>query len=265
MLNRKLVNQETDPILFAHKTSAANGVYRRSIDDTTVGESIVDDGIKLNGEVIGVTNHTIVISHKRNYFSIIEKTLAGQMPDIGDFIEIVPYVRNGFNGQPMRKLVKADTQFMDGLFLYMNSCLLGDDQVRIPGDKVHNPVLLNLICQLQETKLSDGFRKITNLFVDVGANNFRVVDPKDDEELSQGMPSIRFNVPGPKFKGDVEIIVDCATDTYSVNFYGDEVRKCDFVHFDELAKVLEDALDDGLWKQIKVNVISKAKPKRKAA
>lgn len=265
MLDREKIRAEIKPLLFSHMAKNARGIYIYFIDGIPVGKNAFGSSVDakpFEGKVIEVTDEVVVVNPKRNTFNIVDKSLMTEIPNVGDKVEIIPYFRKEFNGQRMGEPVKEATQYMDGLFLNENSSILGEGIVRIPGPEVKNQQLKDLIEYLQRNTLSDGHRKITHLMADVGAKNFIVVDPvEEDGEIGEQLPSLKFSVNSTKFAGDVQIVYHYDSDTFSMGFYDSEVNIIENLYFDDLAPTMEEHLDNDLWQQITVKVISKAKRK----
>lgn len=265
MFNREEVYAAVKPELFSHLSKNAKCLYKFFIDGFPLGSSMLGSSVDpkpFTGKVIIVNEQAIIVEQKKNHFFILDKSIVSEVPSVGDKVEVIPYFRKQFNGEPVGELATEDTQYMDGLFLNRNSCILGDGTVRIPGDEVKNPTLRATIVYLQTLKLSDGYRTITDLLVDAGIKTFKVNDPIEPDDYSA--PSIEFTVNTQKFKGDVKIEYDYGMDTYTITLAGHDKSPLENVYFDQLATVFEDYIDDGSWKKTQVNVLSKAKRKKVA-
>jgi hypothetical protein len=113
-----------------------------------------------------------------------------------------------------------------------------------------------LIEQLEELPAPDGFRRITHLLVDAGARDFSWVDP-EPRDIIRTPPAISFTVSTAKFQGRVRVLHERGLDLHAVELSrdGELVERVDRVYFDDLGEVLERLIDDGSWRQIRVNVL----------
>jgi hypothetical protein len=108
----------------------------------------------------------------------------------------------------------------------------------------------------------DRFRRISHLLVDAGARDFVCVDPKP-EDIIATPPSITFSVDTAKFSGQVTILYDRSLDLYVIQLLDDdEMADCvDAVSFDRLGEALERLIDDGRWRQIRIDVLARSSRK----
>lgn len=106
----------------------------------------------------------------------------------------------------------------------------------------------------------DRFRRINHLLVDAGARDFVCVDPEPDDTTP---PSISFAVDTAKFRGQVTIRYAYGLDLYVVELHrgSERVERAEEVSFDMLGDLLERLIDDGRWRQIRIDVV--AQPSRK--
>lgn len=96
--------------------------------------------------------------------------------------------------------------------------------------------------------------------VDAGARDFVCVDPEPDGITP---PSIAFSVDTAKFSGPVTISYDYGMDLYVIELRRDSklIERVEEISFDMLGEVLERLIDDGHWRQIRIDVL--AQPSRK--
>ncbi|WP_375335449.1 hypothetical protein [Burkholderia pseudomallei] len=100
----------------------------------------------------------------------------------------------------------------------------------------------------------DRFRRISHLLVDACARDFVCVDPEPDDTTP---PSIAFAVDTAKFSGQVTIRYDYGMDLYVVELHRDSelIERVEDVSVDMLGEVLGRLIDDGCWRQVRVNVL----------
>ena len=184
----------------------------------------------------------------------------------GAKVHVQPYARRRFDG------LRADTpevvteKTSDGTPYTITRHILGKAPAKLPIPEPQCMELGQLIEQLEEMPVPDGFRCITHMLVDAGARDFAWVDPKPSK-IIETPPAISFTVSTTKFEGQVTILYDRGGDTYVVELHrdGELIDRHDEVYFDMLGEVLERLIDDGRWRLIGVSVIdAKASRQRQA-
>lgn len=138
---------------------------------------------------------------------------------------------------------------------------IGGKALMLPIEKAQNPYLNDLVGQIQMLPALDGVRKLINILADVGATNFHYEDDvyENDGENQSLTPALFWDVTKCEiFTGRMGIVYDRCADTYQV-VYGEQV--VEGLYFDDLATWFARLLDDGAWKSISTQLLSKAQPK----
>jgi len=210
-----------------------------------------------DGKVVVITDEFVFVKTARTQFAVLDRSLVTTVPEIGDKVHVVPYIRRRFDGG------RADTPepAEDG----SRRLLIGHAPAKLPIPEPQCPELDELIQQLETLPAPDGFRRITHMLVDANARDFIWVDP-EPENIVSTPPAISCTVSTGKFEGQVTIIYDRGADAYEVELSqnGELVKRVDDIYFDMLGDVLEQWIDDGTWRRIQVTVTHPAS-KRKAA
>ena len=209
------------------------------------------------GKVIATTEEAIVVKTGRAEFAVLDRTLVTEVPDEGAKVQIEPYARRRFDG------LRADTpeertQFTtDGQPYTVKTLVLGSAPAKLPIPEVRCPELQELIQQMEQLPAPDGFRRITHLLVDAGAPDFTWVDPLPKDIIATP-PAITFSVVTTKFQGRVTVLYERGLDLYAVELHrdGELVDRVDEVFFDALGEVLQQLIDDGSWRLIRVQRLS---------
>lgn len=215
------------------------------------------------GKVIADTGDAIVVKTGRAEFAVLDRALLTEVPDEGTKVQVQPYARHRFDG------LRADTpeerieHTADGTPYTVQTHILGSAPAKLPIPQPRCPELQELINQLEQLPAPDGFRCITHLLVDAGARDFSVVDPLPDD-IIRTPPAISFTVATAKFQGQVTVLYERADDLYAIELKraGELVERIDQVLFDSLGETLEQLIDDGSWRRIRVQRLSGGKPTR---
>lgn len=220
----------------------------------------VIDPQPFEGKVIVKTDNAIIVQIARAQFAIVDRPLACCDPDEGTKVVVTPYARHHFDGTRLDAPAEETRQTEDGHTYTVQSVILGGTTTRLPLPKPRCPELAALIEQLEQLPAPDRFRRISHLLVDAGARDFVCVDPEPNDTTP---PSIAFSVDTAKFSGQVTITYAYGLDLYVVELHRAEecVDRVEDISFDMLGEVLERLIDDGRWRQIRIEV--RAQPSRK--
>lgn len=216
------------------------------------------DPLPCEGTVIAATASMIVIRTGRAQFAVVDPQLASQQPDVGASVKVTPYARHHFDGRRIDTPTQEIRHTADGHAYTVESFTLGGAITHLPLPTPRCPQLAELIEQIENLPAPDGFRRVAHLLVDAGAKNFTCVDP-DDADIIKTPPAIRFTVSSAKFAGQITILYERGSDSYAIDQHrdGELVNRVDDVYFPELGHVLESLIDDGSWRQIKIELLSR--------
>lgn len=209
------------------------------------------------GKVIARTKDAIVVKTGRAEFAVLDRQLVTEEPEEGTKVKVQPYVRRRFDGLRADTPEERTEQLPDGTSYTLRTHVLGSAPAKLPIPEPRCPELKGLIQQLEELPAPDGFRRITHLLVDAGAHDFTWTDPLP-KDILKTPPAISFKVATGKFSGQVTVLYERAGDLYAVELRrNDELYdRAEDVFFDDLGRVLERLVDDGSWRQIKIEIIS---------
>lgn len=245
------------------------------------------------GKVVLMTESFILVQEKgtKNHFIIVNKAYVDNLPELGNQIEVTPYARKHFNGKRIDEPEQETLTLDDGTRYVTTKMILGGETTElplpIPKEHIQCPELLELIEQLENLPAPDGFRQISHLLVDAGANNFTLNDPKATD-ITHSPPSISFTVENAKFTGKMTIAYDRGADTYVIQATPSaypstqskpittqtiaetdntlsntsldaiepmEAMQITDVYFDDLGLRLAELIDDGSWQVIGVKTL----------
>jgi hypothetical protein len=235
--------------------------FKFSIYDGQPAESVMGfhiDPQPCEGTVIAATASMIVIRIGRTQFVVVDSQLASQQPDVGTVVKVTPYARRHFDGTridtPTRELQHA----ADGHAYTVKSFTLGGAITHLPLPTPHCPQLADLIEQIENLAAPDGFRRIAHLLVDAGAKDFTCIDA-EDADIIKTPPAIRFTVTTAKFAGQVTVLYECGSDSFVIELHrrSELIDRVENVYFPNLGRVLESLIDDGSWRQIKIETVSR--------
>ncbi|WP_313024524.1 GTPase [Pseudomonas lopnurensis] len=207
-----------------------------------------------DGTVIAITDAAIVIKVGRADFAVVDRNMVTQQPAEGDKVHVQPYARRCFDGK-RADTPEERTETWNGHSYSVKTVVLGSAAAKLPIPTPQCPELKALIEQLEELPAPDGYRRITHLLVDAGARDFTWVDPEPDD-IIKTPPAIAFDVATGKFEGRVTVLYERGDDLYAVELRrGEElVERVDEVFADSLGEVLERLIDDGQWRQIRLEI-----------
>ncbi|MDO8886215.1 hypothetical protein [Candidatus Oleimmundimicrobium sp.] len=213
------------------------------------------------GKVIADTGDAIVVKIGRAEFAVLDRALVTEVPVEGAKVQVQPYARRRFDGLRADTPEELTEYAADGTPFTLQTHVLGSAPAKLPIPQPRCPELQELINQLEQLPAPDGFRRVTHLLVDAGARDFSVIDPLP-EDIIKTPPTISFTVATEKFQGQVTLLYDRADDLYVIelNRDGELVERIDKVFFDSLGETLEQLIDDGSWRRIRVQCLSGSKP-----
>lgn len=216
----------------------------------------VVDPLPFEGRVVVANDDAIVVKIKPSEFAVLDPALVTVVPREGAKVQVRPYARRRFDGLRADTPQERTEYSADGTPYTIKTHLLGSARIKLPLPEPQCPELAALIEQLEELRAPDGFRHLSHMLVDAGAQDFICVDPAPAQIIATP-PSISFSVATATFAGRVTIYYDRGADTYGVTLerHGELVERCEDVHFDELGQALERLIDDGRWRRIEVSVV----------
>jgi hypothetical protein len=257
-MDTQVIRHQMEGLVCAHIPSNAR-TYQFDIFDgqpkvSTLGFAI--DPRPFEGKVIARTNEAIVVKTGRTQFAVLDRSLVTEVPDEGAKVQVEPYARKRFDGQRADTPEESTRLTSDGRPYVIQTMVLGSALAKLPIPEPRCPELRDMIKQLEELPAPDGFRKVTHLMVDAGAEHFCWVDPLP-KDIIKTPPAIAFSVFTAKFQGRVRVLYVRGMDVYAVELYRDDecVERVDNVFCDELGKVLERLIDDGSWRRIRVQCL----------
>ncbi|AIV76709.1 hypothetical protein X994_323 [Burkholderia pseudomallei] len=235
--------------------------YRIYDDQPAVSAmGFVIDPQPFEGKVVAKTENAIIVQTARAQFAVVDRHLASHDPDEGAKVAVTPYARHHFDGTRLDAPLEETRQTADGQTYTVQSVILGGSTTRLPIPTPQCPELAALIEQLEQLPAPDRFRRVSHLMVDAGARDFVCVDPEPDNITP---PSIAFAVDTAKFSGQVTISYDHGMDLYVIELRRDSklIERVEEISFDMLGDLLDRLIDDGHWRQIRIDVL--AQPSRK--
>jgi hypothetical protein len=217
------------------------------------------------GKVVADIGDGIVVklAGKRAEFAVLDRALVTQEPGEGAQVRVEPYARRRFDGERADTPKREIRTLPDGTQYEMQSLILGQTTAKLPIPEPRCPELRDLIEQLEELSAPDGFRHLSHLLVDAGAQDFTWVDPLP-ENICKTPPAISFTVATAKFQGRVTVRYERGQDLYAVelNRGGEIVERVEQVDVTSLGRTLERLLDDGTWRRIRVLPLASGKSTR---
>ncbi|ARL21171.1 GTPase [Burkholderia pseudomallei] len=229
--------------------------YRIYDDQPAVSAmGFVIDPQPFEGKVVAKTDHAIIVQIARAQFAVVDRHLASNDPEEGTKVAVTPYARHHFDGTRLDAPVEEVRQTTDGQTYTVQSVILGGSMTKLPVPTPRCAELAALIEQLEQLPAPDRFRRISHLLVDAGAHDFVCVDPGPDDTTP---PSIAFAVDTAKFSGQVTIRYDYGMDLYVIELRHDSelIERVEEVSFDMLGEALGRLIDDGCWRQVRVDVL----------
>jgi hypothetical protein len=235
--------------------------YRIYDDQPAVSTlGFVIDPQPFEGKVIAKTDHAIIVQIARVQFAVVDRRLATRDPDVGTKVAVTPYARHHFDGTRLDAPVEETRQTTDGQTYTVQSVILGGSTTKLPVPKPRCAELAALIDQLEQLPAPDRFRRISHLLVDANAHDFVCVDPEPDDVAP---PSIAFAVDTARFSGRVTLRYEYRMDLYVIELHRDGklIDRVEEIAFDMLGESLEQLIDDGHWRQIRIDVLARSSRK----
>jgi len=265
-MDKNAIRAQMPMLVAGHVPSNCRNFSMRIYDGEPVSSALGFhvDPQPFEGKVIVATDAAIVVKMGRATFAVLDRTLVTAVPEIGAKVHVEPYARRRFDGQRADTPEPSTERTCDGVPYTVTTILLGDAPAKLPVPTPRCPELLELIGQIEKLPAPDRFRRLSHLLVDAGAKDFTWVDPLP-HNIVNTPPAIGFTVDTAKFRGRVTVIYDRGFDYYSVVLAGTDgqsINRVDHIDFSSLGTVLEDLIDDGSWRRIRVQCTSARKPAR---
>lgn len=211
------------------------------------------DAKPFEGTVVSKTDDIVVVKTGRTEFAVLDRSLMTEDVPVGAKVHVEPYARRRFDGQRADTPVVEDLRTVNGQLFTSATLMVGQAPAPLPIPVPKCPELRDMVEQLETLPAPDGFRCISHMLVDAGAREFKWVDPAP-EEIIQMPPSISFVVSTTKFQGSVMVVYERGLDLYRVELHqgGYLTFRADELCLDQLGNALEDLIDDGSWRRIRV-------------
>ncbi|MDR5798933.1 MULTISPECIES: hypothetical protein [Caballeronia] len=220
------------------------------------------------GKVVDESAEWLLVKVATSSMFAIGKGLLEHVPEVGAVVRITPYARRRFDGTRLDVPAKKDA--IAGTVT--NVFVICEARSELPVDKgsIRCPFLRDLVEQVEERVAPDGIRTIAQVLIDAGAVNLPVGmrDPSEEDEIL-APPTLQFRINNTRFKGFLNIVLDRATDSFTVQLAEHDtwsvVKEERHVYFSSLAAVIVGLVDDGKWRFAKVDVLKSAPRRTKAA
>jgi hypothetical protein len=224
------------------------------------------DPTPFEGKVIAHTDEALIVQTARTHFAIVDRQLVTVCVDIGTRIFVSPYCRRDFDGERLDKPIIEDHADADGTMYQIRRIAVGGQHLKLPLPPLRCEYLQHLREHIESLLATDGFRTIANLLVDAKASAFQLIDPTR-ANIIKTPPEISCAVHTDKFAGRVAVIYDRAMDCYVVELRDDSHIVCrkETIFVDALAQTIENLIDDGKWRDIKVEVLKTPRSTKIAA
>lgn len=265
-MDRQAIRNEMPQLVVAHLPKNTTKFHFRIYDgspvETALGFAI--DPKPFEATVIALTAAAIVAKTGRAEFAVIDCELASQQPEIGTRLRVTPYFRRNFQGERLDTPRQHVTTAPNGERRVFTTLTFGAIALELPLPVPRCPFLCDMKKQLETLRAPDGHRTLANMLVDAAATDFACVDP-EDRELVSTPPELSCAVTTHKFRGRLAIVYDAAGDLYRVELRDGLqcVRRVDEVDFTSLGATLDKLIDDGSWREIKIEVLQRARSARK--
>ena len=248
-----------------------NGYYGQMAIGALLGTQA--DFKPVTGTAVAENDDFVLLKTSPNDFFGLSKALLSEQIEVGSKVQVTPYARRRFDGQPLYAPTKVE-QSEDGNFT-VRSFTIGENKSYVPVDKA------SIACQelkdmidVIERERADELRTVAQVLVDAGAwlEKPTIQDVICEDDIIEKPPTITFRVDSTKAKGYISVIYDRSMDSFDVvlvDLEGKELERQENVYItptgpSELGAAIMRLVDDGLWRVAKVEVLKKAK-KTKAA
>lgn len=260
MLNRETLKAQLPTLVSAFIPRHCQNFRYRVFDDRPNRSPLgfILDPEPFAGKVVAKTEEIVLVQlkGKRSEFAVLDRALLTPEPGENTQVEVHPYARRRFDG------LRADTPkeethtLPDGTRYTTQSMILGQAPAPLPIPTPKSPELQAMIDLLESAPAPDGFRTLTHLLVDAGAHDITWVDPEPEDVIATP-PALSFAVSTAKFQGRLTVLYERGLDLYAVELSrdGELIERVDLVYFDILGQVIEDLIDDGSWRKIRVHLL----------
>lgn len=258
-MNHSLIAEQIQLLASHHLPKNSTHFKYQIYDDKRYAPArgYVLDPKPFEGKVIAVDDTAIFVKTARTEFAVVDKALANHPVTVGSMVLVTPYFRRGFDGKRADEPKAEVRQHPDGTTYVTSTWVLGDVTVRIPLPKARGGQLSRLVQYLETLPAPDGFRYVSHLLVDAGAYEFDCVDPEDGD-VTGAPPTISFFVSNLKFDGLVKIVCNRSSDGYAIELHREDspIFRIDDLDPRGIARSLGELIDDGCWRQIRIEALS---------
>lgn len=223
-----------------------------------------------SGTVVSQADGLTIVKTGRTTFDAVSTELLDKPLSVGDRVDLSYYQLRNFDGK------RADgSEYGAGVFALTGAktylpCRWPDRYYGVLRDAtvaqftpIQNACLRELILQLEDMPVDGGMRKVANVLVDANATALTFTDPPF---LGAMNPAMSMHIASGKFIGQLTIYYNAGADTYGIRLEPQgipEATRLTDIYFDDMGKALLEHIDDGSWKNVKVNVTKKASVPRK--
>lgn len=234
------------------------------------------------GEVIGVGPEFVAVRTAPTKFDVITTQFLGNPIAVGQRVKLRYYAMRRFDGAPVG--ITAELSGEAGLVSGHAPVVFplrwdgrSFDPELEPLSR-HFPVArtpaLHTLCRALETQMCDALRNIPALLVDAGARSIRAIEVPVEMQFSRpaagtGLARIEATVRTRRFTGTVALAYDeplnrfGLTLTPSTNMGG--VKHWDDLRPEGIATALNQEVDDGAWRAVRVEVLEQTPASEDAA
>ncbi|QIQ22143.1 hypothetical protein [Zophobihabitans entericus] len=271
MLDKQRVKTEL-PLLIMFHLPLYQGHYDYKIIDDSPKTLVKDFAPKpIQGVVVNkLLDGSLVIKTGERAFCLVEHTLLKNIPQIGDEVRFMPYTKRDFDGE---FVIPKNTLLIEanGKFYQEKQMVDCSDKVYLPFSSYRSR-LRELKNKLEELRASDETRRIAHMLVDAHAQNFSLEErynhsfakPFYKKKKPYIPPSISFDVSTTKFEGRVVLYYQEKEQRFAVQLIKENNIFLDLAlsspDLDSIGFILEQLIDDGSWKKIKIEVLNKKIP-----
>lgn len=224
------------------------------------------DNKPVEGKVVHTDGEIVVLKQgAKAIFTAVDHSILPESTTfhVGDQVRVTPYARRRFDGAFLYEPVKS----ADGFVTFH----IGESVSYLPLDKsaITCQYLLDMIDLLERGKTSS-YRTIAQVLIDAGATlePLQINDDPDPENIIKNSPAITFRIQCTKLSGYLRVFYDRSMDLYGIHVMdtgGTIVDTISDIDFTSMADVIQDLVDDGSWREAKVEFIKKVRPTKKTA
>ena len=244
--------------------------YQWTFLDGGLGENALGysaDHKPVEGKVVYTDGEIVVLKQgAKSIFTAVDHSILPESTTfhVGDRVRITPYARRRFDGTFLYEPVKS----ADGRSMIYT---IGESVSHFPvsKDTIACPELLDMITLLERGKTSS-YRTIAQVLIDAGATlePLQINDDPDPENIIKNPPAITFRIQCAKLSGYLRVFYDRSMDLYGIHVMdtcGTIVDTISDIDFTSMSDVIQDLVDDGSWREAKVEFVKKARPTKKTA